>query len=186
VIFFCRNNGFAISTPAREQYRGDGIAGRAAGYGITAIRCDGTDVFATYNATQKAREYVLKNNKPIVVESMQMRIGHHSTSDDSTAYRPAEDIEIWNTVEHPIYKLKNYMKNRNWFNEAKEIEYVKGVRKLVLAQMNLSEKIPKPNWREMFNDVYDEMPKHLRDQMKEMEQHIEQYKQHYPLKDYKN
>uniref|UniRef100_A0AAG5CYF1 2-oxoisovalerate dehydrogenase subunit alpha n=1 Tax=Anopheles atroparvus TaxID=41427 RepID=A0AAG5CYF1_ANOAO len=38
VIFFCRNNGFAISTPSKEQYRGDGIAGRASGYGMAALR----------------------------------------------------------------------------------------------------------------------------------------------------
>lgn len=25
IIFFCRNNGYAISTPTSEQYRGDGI-----------------------------------------------------------------------------------------------------------------------------------------------------------------
>ena len=41
IIFFCRNNGYAISTPTSEQYRGDGIASRAAGYGMLAIRVDG-------------------------------------------------------------------------------------------------------------------------------------------------
>jgi 2-oxoisovalerate dehydrogenase E1 component alpha subunit len=44
VIFFCRNNGYAISTPAKEQYRGDGIASRGSGYGIDTIRVDGNDV----------------------------------------------------------------------------------------------------------------------------------------------
>lgn len=44
VLFFCRNNGYAISTPVSEQYRGDGIAGRGAGYGIESIRVDGNDV----------------------------------------------------------------------------------------------------------------------------------------------
>lgn len=186
VIFFCRNNGFAISTPSREQYRGDGIAGRAAGYGIAALRCDGTDVFATYNAARMAREYVMKHNKPIVLEAMAYRIGHHSTSDDSTAYRPAEELEIWNTVEHPITKLKNYMKHRQWFDEENEERYVKDVRKQVLAQLNQSEKIPKPDWREMFHDVYHEMPQHLKDQMKQMEEHVEQNKEHYPLKHFKH
>lgn len=186
VILFCRNNGFAISTPSKEQYRGDGIAGRAAGYGIAAIRCDGTDIFAVYNATKLAREYALKHNKPVVMEAMQYRIGHHSTSDDSTAYRPAEELEIWNTVEHPISKLKNYMKNQGWFSEEDEEKNVKAVRKQVLAQLNQSEKIPKPDWREAFQDVYHEMPRHLKEQMKQMEEHIEQYGEHYPLKDFKN
>lgn len=73
VILFCRNNGFAISTPSSEQYRGDGIAGRAAGYGIPAIRVDGTDTLAVYNATRIARNYVLKNNAPIIFEAMSYR-----------------------------------------------------------------------------------------------------------------
>lgn len=67
VLFFCRNNGFAISTPSSEQYRGDGIAGRAAGYGMATIRVDGTDLFAVYNATKAAKEYALKNNKPVII-----------------------------------------------------------------------------------------------------------------------
>uniref|UniRef100_A0A182W2T7 2-oxoisovalerate dehydrogenase subunit alpha n=1 Tax=Anopheles minimus TaxID=112268 RepID=A0A182W2T7_9DIPT len=185
VIFFCRNNGFAISTPSKEQYRGDGIAGRAAGYGMAALRFDGTDVFATYNATKLAREYVLRENKPIVLEAMAYRIGHHSTSDDSTAYRAADELEIWNTVEHPITKLKHYMIRRGWFNEEKENEFVKSVRKQVLSQINQSERIPKPDWREMFQDVYQEMPTHLKDQLRMMEEHVEQHREHYPLKDFK-
>ncbi|XP_055541151.1 2-oxoisovalerate dehydrogenase subunit alpha, mitochondrial isoform X2 [Wyeomyia smithii] len=186
VILFCRNNGFAISTPASEQYRGDGIAGRASGYGIAALRVDGTDVFAVYNATKVAREYALKHNKPIVLEAMAYRVSHHSTSDDSTAYRPAEEVEVWNTIEYPIAKLKAYMKRRQWFDEKEEANNLKAVRQQVLAQINQSEKIPKPDWREVFQDVYHEMPAHLKEQLKQMEEHVEQFKQHYPVDDFKN
>lgn len=73
-----RNNGYAISTPSSEQYKGDGIAGRAAGYGIATIRVDGTDVFAVYNATKLAREYVLANNKPVVLEAMAYRYSRNT------------------------------------------------------------------------------------------------------------
>ena len=48
VIFFCRNNGYAISTPAKEQYRGDGIASRGSGYGIETVRVDGNDVLVNH------------------------------------------------------------------------------------------------------------------------------------------
>eukprot|EP00798_Chlamydomonas_sp_ICE-L_P021911 gene21911-28953_t len=54
-IFICRNNGYAISTPAREQYKGDGIAGRGSAYGMAAIRVDGGDIRAVYNAVKEAR-----------------------------------------------------------------------------------------------------------------------------------
>lgn len=68
-----RNNGYAISTPVSEQYKGDGIAGRASGYGMRAIRVDGNDVLAVYNAIKAARSYVLNKNKPIIVEAMTYR-----------------------------------------------------------------------------------------------------------------
>ncbi|XP_037727952.1 2-oxoisovalerate dehydrogenase subunit alpha, mitochondrial [Drosophila subpulchrella] len=186
VILFCRNNGYAISTPSHEQYRGDGIAGRGPmGYGIATIRVDGTDVFAVYNAMKMAREYTLRENKPVVFEAMAYRVSHHSTSDDSTAYRPAEEIEVWNSVEHPISKLKRYMVHKGWFDETEETEFIKDVRKKVLKQISVSEKKLKPNWREMFEDVYAEMPDHLIKQQEELEKHIQAHREHYPLKDFK-
>lgn len=161
-LFFSRNNGFAISTPSSEQYGGDGIAGRGpAGYGIAAIRVDGTDVFAVHNATKAARAYAMTNNKPVIIEAMAYRVGHHSTSDDSTAYRSAEEIDVWQNSEHPINKLQNYMQNKGWWNEQEESDFVKAIRKQVLNQISVSEKKPKADWREMFQDVYNELPQHL-------------------------
>lgn len=65
-------------------------------------------------------------------------------------------------MEHPISKLKNYIKLRGWWNEDEETAYVQQIRKQVLSQISLSEKKPKPDWREMFNDVYYEMPQNLK------------------------
>lgn len=86
VIFFCRNNGYAISTPIKDQYRGDGIAPRAVGYGMEAVRVDGNDLVAVYEVTKEARRRAVSEGRPILIEAMTYRGGHHSTSDDSTAY----------------------------------------------------------------------------------------------------
>lgn len=186
IIFFVRNNGYAISTPVIEQYRGDGIASRAVGYGMATLRVDGTDMLAVYNATKIARDYVLKNNKPFLLEAMQYRLGHHSTSDDSSAYRPTDELEVWNTVENPINKFKNYLIKKGLFNEEAENNFVKKLRKDIMAQNQVSEKKPKPDWREMFTDVYDELPLSLRKQLSEMEEHVESHKEQYPLKSFKS
>lgn len=69
-----RNNGYAISTPANEQYRGDGIVSRGPGYGIATIRVDGNDILAVYNATIKARDYVMTNTRPLILEAMTYRL----------------------------------------------------------------------------------------------------------------
>ena len=61
VIFFCRNNGYAISTPSDEQYVGNGIASRGVGYGMKTLRIDGNDILAVIKAAvQLAREYAVK------------------------------------------------------------------------------------------------------------------------------
>ncbi|KAL7266592.1 hypothetical protein RUND412_010856 [Rhizina undulata] len=64
VVFICRNNGYAISTPTLEQYKGDGIASRGIGYGIETIRVDGNDIMAVMEVTKEAREIALRDHKP--------------------------------------------------------------------------------------------------------------------------
>ena len=73
VIFFCRNNGYAISTPATEQYGSDGIIVRALAYGMQGVRVDGNDLFAVYNACKFARDYCLRNNTPFLIEALTYR-----------------------------------------------------------------------------------------------------------------
>lgn len=74
-VFFCRNNGFAISTPASEQYVGDGISARGPGYGVKTIRVDGNDVLAVLSATRAARKMAVESGKPVLVEAMTYRCG---------------------------------------------------------------------------------------------------------------
>ncbi|KAL3278443.1 hypothetical protein HHI36_013764 [Cryptolaemus montrouzieri] len=180
VIFFCRNNGYAISTPTHEQYRGDGIAARGPGYGINTLRVDGNDVFAVYNATKYAKSYCLKENKPVLIEAMTYRIGHHSTSDDSTAYRSADEIKSWSTV-NPISKLRTFLEQNNLWNQEKEQKMVEETKKEILKAFYAAEAKLKPNWTEMFGGVYADVPEHLKIQMEEMKAHITKYKEHYQL-----
>ena len=77
VIFFCRNNGYAISTSVKEQYASDGVVSKAPGYGMAGIRVDGNDVFAVHAAVREARAYALENNAPVLIEGMTYRQGHH-------------------------------------------------------------------------------------------------------------
>ncbi|XP_011942248.1 PREDICTED: 2-oxoisovalerate dehydrogenase subunit alpha, mitochondrial isoform X2 [Cercocebus atys] len=129
IIFFCRNNGYAISTPTSEQYRGDGIAARGPGYGIMSIRVDGNDVFAVYNATKEARRRAVAENQPFLIEAMTYRIGHHSTSDDSSAYRSVDEVNYWDKQDHPISRLRHYLLSQGWWDEEQEKAWRKQSRK---------------------------------------------------------
>ncbi|GAB6026028.1 hypothetical protein CHUAL_012239 [Chamberlinius hualienensis] len=182
IIFFCRNNGYAISTPTHEQYRGDGIAARGPSYGIASARVDGNDALAVYNVTKEARKIAVGENRPVLIEAMTYRIGHHSTSDDSTAYRSVDEVRYWDKVDHPISRLRNYMVNQGWWNEDKEKQWKDESKKLVMQTFVRAEKKLKPNPLLMFTDVYDDVPKNIQEQMKEMVDHVEHYKEHYPVK----
>lgn len=72
-LFIARNNGFAISTPASEQYFGDGIAARGPGYGVDTIRVDGNDVLAVLAATREARRRCIESGRGVLLEAMTYR-----------------------------------------------------------------------------------------------------------------
>ncbi|KAG8542067.1 hypothetical protein GDO81_027548 [Engystomops pustulosus] len=186
VLFFCRNNGYAISTPTSEQYRGDGIAARGPGYGIMSIRVDGNDVFAVYNATKEARRRAVAENQPFLIEAMTYRIGHHSTSDDSSAYRSVDEVNYWDKQDHPISRLRHYMMHKGWWDDEQEKIWRKKSRKMVMEAFEQAERKPKPNIEHMFSDVYSEMPPHLRKQEESLRKHLKVYGEHYPLDNYEH
>ncbi|XP_039755104.1 2-oxoisovalerate dehydrogenase subunit alpha, mitochondrial [Pararge aegeria] len=185
VILFCRNNGYAISTPTSEQYRGDGIAARGPALGLHTIRVDGTDALAVYKAVEKARALAIQN-KPVLIEAMSYRVGHHSTSDDSSAYRPVEEIHKWTQEENPVQKLRLYLEGKGLWNTDSDKKFAKEARDLVLRTMQEAEKKKKPHWKEMLEDVYYDMPPNLQKQMNEMEKHLKKYKEHYPMDQYQS
>lgn len=77
VVFFCRNNGYAISTSIEEQMAGDGIVCRGPAYGVPATRVDGNDIWAVRAAVAEARSRALTDGGPVLVEAITYRVGHH-------------------------------------------------------------------------------------------------------------
>lgn len=185
VIFICRNNGYAISTPTLDQYRGDGIASRGVGYGIETIRVDGNDLWAVREVTKKARELALEDGgKPILIEAMTYRVSHHSTSDDSFAYRARVEVEDWKRRDNPISRLRKWMEAKKLWNEDKEQEARARVKKAVLRAFSAAEKEQKPPIKAMFEDVYEEMTSDLKQQMAELKSHLDKYPAEYELGEY--
>ncbi|EKD14675.1 uncharacterized protein L3040_000198 [Drepanopeziza brunnea f. sp. 'multigermtubi'] len=185
VIFICRNNGYAISTPTLEQYRGDGIASRGTGYGIDTIRVDGNDIWAVREVTKRARELALKDGgRPVLIEAMSYRISHHSTSDDSFAYRARVEVEDWKRRDNPITRLRKYLENKKVWDEEKETAARARIRKEVLKAFATAEKEKKPAMRTMFEDIYEELTPEIREQMKELKSVIERYPDEYDVSEF--
>lgn len=93
VIFFCENNGYAISVPLAQQMAVDSVASRAEGYGMPGVVVDGTAVTAVCEATFEAAERARSGGGPTIIEAMVERYLPHTSDDDDSRYRPQEDID---------------------------------------------------------------------------------------------
>jgi len=184
-IFICRNNGYAISTPTPDQYRGDGIASRGAGYGIETLRVDGNDIFAVRRAVKEARRLALENGgKPILIEMMAYRVGHHSTSDDSFAYRQKVEVEEWKRRDNPITRLRKWLEGRGLWDETKEKELRSSLRKEVLTAFDKAEKMVKPAIAEAFRDVYENITEEQKMHIEELVDILKRYPKEYDVDQY--
>ncbi|OTA34071.1 hypothetical protein BTJ68_05895 [Hortaea werneckii EXF-2000] len=164
VVFICRNNGYAISTPTLEQYRGDGIASRGVGYGIDTIRVDGNDILA-----------------PVLVEAMSYRVSHHSTSDDSFAYRAKVEVEDWKRRDNPIVRLRKYLESRGLWDDDAEKTLRSEARKGILDAYRKADKEKHPALRNMLTDVYEEMTEEQLEQLGKMRRVVERFPDEYDV-----
>lgn len=185
VIFMCRNNGFAISTPTTEQYRGDGIASRGVGYGIETLRVDGTDILAVYEATKEARRRALEGGgRPILLEFMSYRVQHHSTSDDSFAYRTRSEVENWKTQYNPITRLRKWLERKNLWDGSMEKNTRNEIRKAILQELSAAEKEKKGPLESIFTDVYAELTEEAEAQRQELRRLMLKYPHEYDIGNY--
>jgi 2-oxoisovalerate dehydrogenase E1 component alpha subunit len=112
---------------------------------------------------------------------MSYRVGHHSTSDDSTRYRSVAEVEAWKGNQYPTKRIASYLTAKGWWTADNEAEWQKEVRDNVLSELRKAEAEKKPHLAELFNDVYDVLPTHLHRQQQELHAHIAKYGDKYPV-----
>ncbi|XP_054798735.1 2-oxoisovalerate dehydrogenase subunit alpha 1, mitochondrial-like [Prosopis cineraria] len=180
VIFICRNNGWAISTPIEEQFRSDGVVVKGRAYGIRSIRVDGNDALAVYSAVHAAREMAVNETRPVLIEALTYRAGHHSTSDDSTKYRSTDEIEYWKMARNPVNRFKRWVESNGWWDNREELELRESVKEQLLQAIQVAEKKQKPALEELFKDVYDQAPSNLQAQERQLRKTIKNHPGDYP------
>ena len=84
------------------------IAARAAGYGMAGIIVDGNDVLACYAVMAEAAARARAGEGPTLIEAITYRMGPHTTSDDPSRYRSAEEVEEW-AARDPISRYRTYL-----------------------------------------------------------------------------
>jgi len=125
---------------------------------VDTVRVDGNDVLAVMNAVKEGRRRCLEGGRAVLVELMTYRLGHHSTSDDSYAYREREEVEERKKVDNPITRFRLFMESRGWWNETEEEELHSRLKQDVLMAFRRADTLKKPDLKELFTDVYAEEP----------------------------
>jgi pyruvate dehydrogenase E1 component alpha subunit len=154
VVFFCQNNQWAISEPLERQTRVP-LYRRAQGYGFPGIRVDGNDVLATLAVTRWALEECRTGNGPVLIEAFTYRMDAHTTSDDPSRYRLADELELWK-LKDPIERVRvnlvrEHEVGQDFFEQvASESDQLAArLRAFCLA-------MPEPGAERIFSEVYAE------------------------------
>ena len=108
VVFYCQNNQWAISEPVERQIQGAAVRSRRRGYGFPGIRVDGNDVLACLAVTRWALDECRSGNGPVLIEAFTYRMDAHTTSDDPTRYRLADETEAWKLLD-PIERVRVHL-----------------------------------------------------------------------------
>ena len=174
VILNVVNNQWAISTfQAIAGGENTTFAARGVGCGIASLRVDGNDFLAVYAASQWAAERARSNGGPTLIEWVTYRAGPHSTSDDPSKYRPLDDASHF-PLGDPIARLKQHLIAQGAWSEAEHEALQKMLEAEVLAALKEAEQYGSMasghvfSPAEMFDDIYEQMPEHLRQQRQQL------------------
>jgi 2-oxoisovalerate dehydrogenase E1 component alpha subunit len=149
------------------------FASRAIGYGLPALRVDGNDFLATYAATRWAAERARGNLGATLIELFTYRVASHSTSDDPSRYRPADEAAKW-PLGDPVERLKRHLVALGEWSDAQHESLQKELEAQVRAAGKAAEALgtlqngPLPPVDSMFEDVYKDMPWYLQRQRDEL------------------
>lgn len=174
VILNVVNNQWAISTfQAIAGGEGTTFAARGIGAGIASLSVDGNDFLAVYAASRWAAERARNNLGPTLIEWVTYRAGAHSTSDDPTKYRPADDWEHF-PLGDPIARLKQHLIRLGEWSEAQHLALTQALEAEIATAQKEAESHGSladghvHSAASMFEDVYQEVPAHLLRQRQEL------------------
>jgi pyruvate dehydrogenase E1 component alpha subunit len=163
VVFVIQNNQWAISVPLKKQTHSRTIAQKALAYGIPGLQVDGNDVLAVYAACTDAVNRARAGEGPTLIECVTYRLGVHTTADDPTKYRSAEEVEAWERKD-PLTRFTAYLKKKRLLDDGLE----DAVDAEIAAAVQRFEATGAAEPLTMFEHVYAELPEHLKAQREQL------------------
>lgn len=153
VIFFCENNGYAVTTSVEKSHGQPDIAKRGDGYGVPGVIVDGQDAEAVYDVTVEAVARARAGEGPTLIEAKTYRFGEHSHSlHIPIEYRTKDEIEFYMTERDPITLYRNVLSSRNLLSEAEEIEAE--VAKMMEEAVAFAHESPEPDMQDMLDCMF--------------------------------
>ncbi|RJG10360.1 pyruvate dehydrogenase (acetyl-transferring) E1 component subunit alpha [Pseudomonas cavernicola] len=163
VVFVVNNNQWAISVPRRIQCGAPTLAQKAIGAGFHGEQVDGNDIFAVYDRIQVALERARHGKGPVLIECLSYRLGDHTTADDATRYRPAEEVKLaW--LEEPVKRLQAFLAGLGVWDEEREQALIAECQALVQKSVDAFESAGIQPVEAVLDYVYAKWPAPLAEQ----------------------
>ena len=168
-VLVCQNNHWSISVPTEKQTASRTIAVKARAYGMPGIRVDGNDVLAMIRVLREAFDRARSGGGPTFVEALTYRMGAHSTSDDPSRYRSQDEVDAWGRKD-PLDRLRRHLVHLGLVSDASDVALEKELVAEIATAVEEVEAMPPPARASLLEDVYAELPWHLREQQDTLHQ----------------
>jgi pyruvate dehydrogenase E1 component alpha subunit len=166
-VLVCQNNHWSISVPTEKQTASRTIAVKARAYGMPGVRVDGNDLLAVVRVLRQAAELARSGGGPTFIEAVTYRMGAHSTSDDPSRYRSQAEVDSW-ARKDPLDRLRRHLVHLGLVTDASDAALEKELTAEIAAAVDEVEKMPPPARESLLEEVYAELPWHLREQLAEL------------------
>ena len=160
-IFICVDNGWAISVPSSAQSASAGYEHKARAYGMPGYSVDGNDVLACYEAMSTLIERARAGAGPALLVLRTYRRMGHSSSDDPTKYRDPAEVAMWEKRD-PLDRFEGYLKLHGLIEEGARSELEQRILAEIDEVIHAQEAAPPMPLKTLVEDVYAEVPRHLR------------------------
>jgi pyruvate dehydrogenase E1 component alpha subunit/2-oxoisovalerate dehydrogenase E1 component alpha subunit len=162
-VFVCTDNGWAISVPSCGQTAARSYADKAVAYGMPARDVDGNDVLACFRAMSELVERARRGEGPALLVVRTYRMMGHSSSDDPTKYRDQAEVDVW-AARDPLRRYGAFLRERGIFAAGDEERIERELYAEIDAEIHRQEAAAPMPLRSLVEDVYAEVPLHLRKQ----------------------
>ncbi len=166
LVVIVSNNQWAISVPRNRQSAAQTLAQKAIAAGIPSEQVDGNDAIAIRDAAQKAVGKARNGEGPYLIETLTYRLSDHTTADDASRYRDADEVEKQKQFD-PIRRLHKYLQNAGLWSDEEEGELVKECEQQVGQAVEDYLNTPAQPAQTMFDYLYAELPTALQAQYDE-------------------